>query len=162
MFTSDHQIWAIQSPEGCTLGDRAVISHNGANIYWVLAKWQHLYLHRLISFHYNLRKEVLFIYSFTDKKHKVQTCEVTLLVSLSWWVTGPNQNLDLIPNANRVGIISILQMSELEMLTNLASSYINSDEQWCLDLNSCLLLSKTYGFNYCQLFKKILIHFYYF
>ena len=47
-------------------------------------------------------------------------CEGILPVSLSLWVTGPNQNLDLIPKANEVGIISILEMSKLEMLSNLA------------------------------------------
>lgn len=34
--------------------------------------------------------------------------------------------LDIL-NPNKVGIISILQMSELEMLNNLAQSYINGD-----------------------------------
>lgn len=40
------------------------------------------------------------------------------------------QDLDLIPKANTVGIISISPMSESEMLGNLAYSHINCDSQW--------------------------------
>lgn len=54
------------------------------------------------------------------KKSKAQTCEIILPASLGLWVTGQDQNLDFIPNTTNVCIISILQMSELEMLTNLA------------------------------------------
>ena len=64
--------------------------------------------------------ETVYLLYFTDERSDVQTCEVVLPVSLSLWMRGLNQNLDLTLKTNEGAIISTLEMSASEMLSNLA------------------------------------------